>query len=196
VNGIRPANCQRKVRVLRKKGLASQGRHKKCLNLRTLLRAELRRLIFRRIPEIGLSKDFAKADVRKHEVRSNQFIGWISSRAQSFAHAGRGLLLLYRTQWNFRIHLVAGVGAISLAFYFQISALEWLPLISAIALVLCAEALNTALERTVDLLEPERHPLARDAKDLAAAGVLMASLLSLIVGLIIFGPRLFGLLSK
>ena len=56
--------------------------------------------------------------------------------------------------------------------YFRISAIEWLVLIVAIALVFCAEALNTALERTVDLLEPERHPVARDAKDLAAAGVL------------------------
>ena len=64
---------------------------------------------------------------------------------------------------------------------------------AAIALVLCAEALNTAIERAVDLLEPTRHPLARDAKDLAAAGVLIASLFSLILGLIVFAPRLFGL---
>lgn len=69
-------------------------------------------------------------------------------------------------------------------------------LIAVIGLVLCAEALNTALERTVDLLQPERHPVARDAKDLAAAGVLIASVCSLFVGLILFGPRLFGLLSK
>jgi diacylglycerol kinase len=66
-------------------------------------------------------------------------------------------------------------------------------LIVAIALVFCAEALNSALERVVDLLEPKRHPLARDAKDLAAAGVLMASLSALIVGVILFGPRLLGL---
>jgi undecaprenol kinase len=69
-------------------------------------------------------------------------------------------------------------------------------LIAAIALVLSTEALNTALERTVDLLEPERHPLARDAKDLGAAGVLIASLFALIVGLIVFGPRIFGLFGK
>jgi diacylglycerol kinase len=69
-------------------------------------------------------------------------------------------------------------------------------LVVAIALVLSAEALNTAIERTVDLVEPERHPWARDAKDLAAAAVLIASLCSLIVGIILFGPRLCGLLFR
>jgi diacylglycerol kinase len=140
-----------------------------------------------------LNQESTKEVVLKRATRSNRIFGWINCRAQSFAHAGRGLLLLCRTQWNFRIHLVAGIGAICLACYFRISALEWLLLMAAIALVLCAEALNTAIERTVDLLEPTRHPLARDAKDLAAAGVLIASLFSLILGLIVFAPRLFGL---
>jgi diacylglycerol kinase len=101
--------------------------------------------------------------------------------------------LLCLTQWNFRVHLVAGIGAICLAFYFRITEIEWLFLIAAVAVVLCAESLNTALERTVDLLQPERHPLARDAKDLGAAAVLIASLFALIVGLIVFAPRIFGL---
>jgi diacylglycerol kinase len=74
--------------------------------------------------------------------------------------------------------------------------LEWLFLIAAIASVLSAEALNTALKRTVDLIGPERHPVARDAKDLAAAGVLIACLCSLIIGVILFGPRLLRLLLR
>jgi diacylglycerol kinase len=133
---------------------------------------------------------------REGALKKGQFFGWIKCRAQSFVHAGRGIFLLCRSQWNFRIHLAAGVGAVSLGCYFRISTIEWLILIGAIALVLCTEALNTALERTVDLLEPERHPVARDAKDIAAAGVLIASLCSFIVGLILFGPRLFRLLFK
>jgi diacylglycerol kinase len=140
-----------------------------------------------------LSQESAKEVVLKKAKRSNRIFGWISCRAQSFRHAGRGLLLLCLTQWNFRVHLVAGIGAICLACYFRIAAIEWLFLIAAIALVLCAEALNTAIERTVDLLQPERHPFARDAKDLGAAAVLIASLLALIVGLIVFAPRIFGL---
>jgi diacylglycerol kinase len=143
-----------------------------------------------------LSKESARQDVLKEAAGSNQFLGWIKCRAQSFAHAARGFSLLCLTQWNFRIHLVAGAGAICLGCYFRISAIEWVVLIAAIALVLCAEALNTALERTVDLIKPERHPVARDAKDMAAAGVLIASLCSLVVGLILFGPHLLRLLLK
>jgi diacylglycerol kinase len=193
VNGIRPVNCRQKARVLPKKGPASQERPSKHQKLRRVHRAEPRRLISRRIPEIGLSRESANEEALKPATRSNRIFGWISCRAQSFRHAGRGLLLLCLTQWNFRIHLAAGIGAVCLAAYFRITSIEWLSLIAAIALVLCAEALNTALERTVDLLEPERHPLARDAKDLGAAGVLIASLFALIVGLIVFGPRIFGL---
>ena len=126
----------------------------------------------------------------------NRWRKWVKCRAQSFVHAGRGILLLWLTQGNFRIHLVAGLGAICLGWYFQILATEWLALIVAIGLVLCAEALNTAIERMVDRIEPQRHPMARDAKDLAAAGVLIASGCSFIVGVILFFPRLVSEASR
>jgi diacylglycerol kinase len=125
---------------------------------------------------------------------SNRFRAWIKCRAQAFVHAGRGILLVWLTQRNFRIQSLAALGAICLGCYFQLLAIEWLALIAVIGLVLCAETLNTAIERTVDLLEPQRHPLARDAKDLAAAGVLIASVCSFVVGGILFGPRLVRLL--
>jgi diacylglycerol kinase len=127
---------------------------------------------------------------------SNQWRGWVKCRAQSFVHAGRGIFLLWLTQGNFRIHLVAGLGAVCLGWYFQILAIEWVALTVAIGLVLSAEALNTAIERMVDRIEPQRHPAARDAKDLAAAGVLIASVCSFIVGLILFGPRLVSEASR
>ena len=127
---------------------------------------------------------------------SNQWRGWVNRRAQSFVHASRGIFLLWLTQWNFRIHVVAGFGAICLGWYFQIPPTEWLALILAIGLVLSAEALNTAIERMVDRVEPQWHPAARDAKDLAAAGVLIASLFSFIVGVILFGSRLVSEASR
>jgi diacylglycerol kinase len=139
---------------------------------------------------------FNEGNVLKAIAESNQFFRWIKCRAQSFTHAGRGFLLLWLTQGNFRIHLFLGLAAICLGGYFRISSIEWLALMGAITLVLFAEALNTAIERTVDLLKPERHPVARDAKDLAAAGVLMASLFALVVGLILYGPRLLRVLLK
>ncbi len=124
------------------------------------------------------------------DVARTTFSEWAKGRARSFAHAGRGILLLCLTQWNFRIHLFASLVAVIFGFYFQFVAIEWLVLVGAIGLVLCAEALNTAIERAVDLLEPKLHPMARDAKDFAAAAVLIASICAAIIGVILFGRHL------
>ena len=140
-----------------------------------------------------LSEKAAKEGLLKESGGASNFFVWLKGRAQSFVHAGRGFFLLCFSQWNFRIHLVAALGATCLGWYFRISAIEWLVLVVTITLVLTAEALNTALERTVDIVKASRHPIARDAKDLAAASVLIASFGSLTVGLIMFGPRLLRL---
>jgi len=150
--------------------------------------------IFRTILEAGLSEESPRKNILQEGPGSKRFIVWIKSRAQSFRHAGRGIYLLWLTQRNFRIHLMAGLAAVGLGCFFRISATEWMVLMAAIFLVLTAEAFNTAVERAVDLLEPGQHSVARDAKDLAAAGVLIASFCSLIVGLILFGPRFWRLL--
>jgi diacylglycerol kinase len=120
---------------------------------------------------------------------------WLRKRAMSFVCAGRGVALLCLTQANFRIHIAASICAIALGWLFWISAIEWLILLLTIALVLTTEALNTVLEKTVDLCQPESHPAARDAKDLSAAAVLIASAGALIVGVILFGPRVARLLT-
>jgi diacylglycerol kinase len=120
---------------------------------------------------------------------------WLRRRAISFVHAGRGIVLLWLTQENFRIHLAAGIGAIVLGVCLGISTIEWLVVVMAITMVTAAEAFNTALEKMVDLSQPDRHPAARDAKDLSAAAVLLVSIGALIVGIVIFGPRLVRLLA-
>ena len=109
------------------------------------------------------------------------------SRAASFAHAWRGLRL-FVAQPNARIHVLAAVLVLVLACWLLVSDLEWVALVLAIALVMGAEALNTALEYAVDLASPEWHPLARDAKDVAAAAVLMASIGAAVVGVVVFWP--------
>jgi diacylglycerol kinase len=103
--------------------------------------------------------------------------------------------LLISSQWNFRIHLLATTTAIGLAAFFHFVLFEWLILVITIALVLIAEAINTALERTNDLRQPRLDPIARDAKDLAAAAVLLAAIAALIVGVVLFVPRLWHLLA-
>jgi len=123
------------------------------------------------------------------------FFVWLRRRAMSFVCAGRGLALLCLSQPNFRIHLAASICTIALGWLFWISVIEWLILVLTIALVLTTEALNTVLEKTVDLCRPDRHPAARDAKDLSAAAVLIACTGALIVGIVLFGPRVARLLT-
>jgi undecaprenol kinase len=179
---------------LQKRERRSRELPRKNRRLQQLLPAVRQKRIFRRILEAGLNEESPRKDILKEGPRSKRFAIWIKSRAQSFRHAGRGIHLLWLTQWNFRIHLIAGFAAVALGGFFRISAIEWMVLLAVIFLVLSAEAFNTAIERAVDLLEPRQHSLARDAKDLAAAAVLMASFCSLVVGLILFAPRFWRLL--
>ena len=113
------------------------------------------------------------------------FWPWFRLRARSFRHAFLGLLHLVESEWNFRIHLLGAFSAVITGLWLRFEYSEWLAVGVLIALVLTAEALNTAVERLVDLLRPERHPLARAAKDTAAAGVLLASLAALVIGMTI-----------
>ena len=112
-----------------------------------------------------------------------------ASRLASFGHALRGLRV-FVSQPNARIHCAAAVVVVALGLWLGVSRLEWVALVLAIALVMGAEALNTALEYAVDLASPEWHPLARDAKDVAAAAVLVCSLGAAVVGLLVFVPYL------
>ena len=113
------------------------------------------------------------------------------SRVASFAHAWRGLRL-FVAQPNARIHLAAAALVVALGAWLRVSNLEWVALVLAMELVMGAEALNTALEYAVDLASPEWHPLARDAKDVAAAAVLICSAGALVVGGLVFMPHLLA----
>ncbi|MFN3374510.1 MAG: diacylglycerol kinase family protein, partial [Chloroflexus sp.] len=92
---------------------------------------------------------------------------------------------------NFQIHLLIGAIAITLGVVLRIARWEWVALALIIGMVLAAEGFNTAIEATVDLATSERHPLARIAKDVAAGTVLLCALTAVVVGLLIFGPRLW-----
>ncbi len=95
---------------------------------------------------------------------------------------------------NAHIHLMAAALAIGFGVYFQISVLEWVAVFFAIASVMGAEALNTAIEKAVDVASPEWQETAGQAKDAAAAGVLIFSIGAAAVGGIIFVPRLLAFL--
>jgi diacylglycerol kinase len=114
-------------------------------------------------------------------------------RWRGFADAWNGLRLLVRTQPNARVHLAATIAAWLLAAFLRLSFGEWAALVTVTALVWVAEALNSAVEMIVDLVSPERQPLAGWAKDVAAGAVLLAAIAAMIVGMILFLPKLVAL---
>ena len=117
----------------------------------------------------------------------------IVARAKSFAHAFRGIGVIFKTQHNAWIHAVIGAVVLVLGFYFHITEAEWGLLIFAISSVLAAEGFNTALEIDIDLTSPDEHPYARDTKDVAAGAVLLTVCGAVAVGLIIFIPKVVAL---
>jgi diacylglycerol kinase len=121
----------------------------------------------------------------------------LTRRILSFRYAFEGWAYVLRTQHNAWIHGAATIAVVILAFWLDISRLEWSILVLTIALVWTAEFVNTAIEVIVDLVSPEEHPLAKKAKDIAAGAVLVSAFTAVIVGLLILGPplwqRLFNL---
>jgi len=115
------------------------------------------------------------------------------SRLDSFRHAWRGLRVLMG-QPNAKIHVMVASGVVVLGVALDVAAWEWCVLSLAMALVLGAEALNTGIELAVDLAQPEWHELARNAKDVSAAGVLICTLGALSVGCWVFAPKIWGVL--
>ena len=120
----------------------------------------------------------------------------LKKRLASFGFAFKGIAILIRTQENAQIHLWAVVTVIILGFLLKISTNEWCFIIFASSMVLAAEAINTAIEFIVDLVSPDYHPLAGQAKDVAAAAVLLNALGAAIVGMIIFVPKLWSFIQN
>ena len=111
---------------------------------------------------------------------------------RSFGYAFEGVAYILRTQRNARIEFAVGIAAVLLAAWLGITAVEWAVLVLTIAFVLGLEWINTALELAVSLASPERHPSAKAAKDVAAASVLLGAAVSVLVGLLLFAPRILA----
>lgn len=120
------------------------------------------------------------------------------SLGASFTCAFRGLWLAVRTQRNFRIHLIATAVVVALGLILGMSVIEWGLVIFAIGFVLSAELFNTAVERLGDhVAEGTWNETVRHLKDIAAAAVLISSIMALAVGvIIIFIPLIEKLLGQ
>ncbi|GGJ83332.1 diacylglycerol kinase [Lentibacillus kapialis] len=106
-----------------------------------------------------------------------------------FSHAWDGLKAVVRTEMNFRIHLITAFLVMLAGLFFRLTAVEWIMIFFAIGLVLIAEMLNTAIEKTLDYLKPDLHPQAKLIKDLSAGAVLISALVATVVGLLVFLPE-------
>lgn len=119
----------------------------------------------------------------------------LQRRAASFGHAFRGVAAALRSEVHLRFHATATVVVIGLGFYFDISRTEWALVALAVGTVWTAELVNTAVEALTDLVSPEYHPLAGKAKDVAAGAVLLAALAALVIGALLFAPRIWAIVN-
>lgn len=110
-----------------------------------------------------------------------------------FLYPIQGFITLLKKDVNFVIHLIAAVMVIIFSFYFQITKVEWMFVIIAIFSVLFMEVINTSVEYVVDFVTEDYHELAKHAKDTAAFAVLLSSIMSAIIGIIIFMPYIIEL---
>lgn len=113
----------------------------------------------------------------------------------SFRYAWDGLVYVFRSQRNFRVHLVVALLVAALGLWLGLPTTSWAVLAVTVGIVLVAEIFNTAAEALVDLVSPDYHPLAKQVKDLTAGAVLVFAIVSVAVGLLILGPPLLARLT-
>ncbi|RLD67756.1 MAG: diacylglycerol kinase [Bacteroidetes bacterium] len=117
----------------------------------------------------------------------------IKKRLTSFRYAINGLKILIKNEHNSRIHLVAMIVAIILGIILKISNLEWIAIVMVIGFVFSIEIINSAIENIADFVSPNYNEIIKKVKDLSAAAVLISALVSLIVSIIIFIPKIIEL---
>lgn len=111
---------------------------------------------------------------------------------KGFGYAFSGIAYTVRTQLNFRFHLFAAAAITLAGWFMKISAGEWLSVILVSGLVLCTELLNTAVEVLVDLVSPDYNEKAGRVKDIAAGAVLVAAVIAILTGTVIFIPKVIS----
>ena len=112
---------------------------------------------------------------------------------KSFTYAFNGIKTAFKTEQNFLFDVIYAILTIIIGFLLKLSIVEFAIVLLAIGLVISLELINTSIEYTIDMAMPEIHPLAKAAKDIASAAVLVSAIMALIVGLIIYLPKFIEL---
>lgn len=112
----------------------------------------------------------------------------------SFRYAIEGFISSFRTERNMKIHILAMLAVIVLGFILKLNTIEWCICVTIIVLVISAELFNTAIETVVDMISPEKNEKAKLAKDISAAAVLTLAIGAIIIGVIIFTPKIIAII--
>lgn len=116
---------------------------------------------------------------------------FITNRLKSVGYAFKGALLLLQTEASIKIQFGIAIIMTGAGFYFKISTTEWLFQILAIGIIMSIEGLNTAVEKLADFIHPEHHKKIGIIKDVSAGAVFIAAITAIIIGGIIYVPKLF-----
>ena len=119
----------------------------------------------------------------------------LRKRIASFRFALNGIKILLKEEHNARIHLVISGLVLLGGFFFQLNLTEWLMVTITIGFVFAMELINSAIENLADVISPDKDDRIKRIKDLAAAAVLFSAFISVVVGLIIFLPKILNLVS-
>lgn len=138
-----------------------------------------------------MSNDSEDRFVRNEQAKENHSDYALT---HAFRCAGEGISYSVESQRNLKIQCAVALLAIVLGFALRIDTASWLAIVVCIGAVIAAECANTAMESAIDLVSPEWNILAKRAKDAAAGAVLVLSLMSVVVGCIVFVPRIIALL--
>ncbi len=120
--------------------------------------------------------------------------GFVKRRLHAVKYVFKGIWILATTEDSIKAQCFIGLFVIILGFVFNISAIEWMIQLTIIGLVLVAEALNTAVEKIADFIHPEFHSKIGIIKDVAAGAAGFAAIISIIIGCIIYIPKINTLL--
>ncbi|NLY21229.1 MAG: phosphatase PAP2 family protein [Tissierellia bacterium] len=111
----------------------------------------------------------------------------------SFNYAVNGIITAVGTERNMKIHYATAIIVLTLSLFFDLSRVEFMILLLTISLVIVSELINTAIEKTIDMITEEYHPIAKIVKDISAGAVLIAAVNSVIVGYLLFFEKLDSL---
>jgi diacylglycerol kinase len=119
----------------------------------------------------------------------------VYQRIKSFSFALKGILYAFKTQHNIWIHIIVMVFVITAGYIFKLSLIEWGLIVFAIGIVLVSELINTAIESLVDFISPNYDKNVGLIKDVAAGAVLISAIISVVIGFIIFLPKIIRLIK-